>query len=108
MNSSVETYQKRLRDEVSLVEQDIESHNQQIETLNTRLGGLKRALSSAILSNLRLLNCCGLEYPVWSLPPRNRQEHRPLLRRGQRRIVRQCRCGGSPPRRCEMLNGVAK
>ncbi len=44
MNSSVETYQKRLRDEVSLVEQDIESHNQQIETLNRRLGGLKRAL----------------------------------------------------------------
>jgi hypothetical protein len=44
MNSSVETYQRRLRDEVSLVEQEIESHNQQIETLNTRLEGLKRAL----------------------------------------------------------------
>ncbi|MBV8054815.1 MAG: hypothetical protein JO071_06190 [Deltaproteobacteria bacterium] len=44
MNSSVETYQKRLRDELSLVEQEIESHNQQIETLNTRLDGLKRAL----------------------------------------------------------------
>jgi hypothetical protein len=44
MNSSVETYQKRLRDELSLVEQEIESHNQQIETLNARLDGLKRAL----------------------------------------------------------------
>jgi predicted RNase H-like nuclease (RuvC/YqgF family) len=44
MNSSVETYQKRLRDEVSLVEHEIESHNQQIETLNSRLEGLKRAL----------------------------------------------------------------
>jgi len=44
MNSSVETYQKRLRDEASLVEQEIESHNEQIETLNTRLEGLKRAL----------------------------------------------------------------
>src|SRR5439155_14235831 len=44
MNSSVETYQKRLRDEVSAVEQEIESHNQQVETLNTRLEGLKRAL----------------------------------------------------------------
>jgi hypothetical protein len=44
MNSSVESYQKRLRDEVSLVEQEIESHNQEIETLNTRLEGLKRAL----------------------------------------------------------------
>jgi hypothetical protein len=44
MNSSVETYQKRLRDEVSQVEQEIESHNQQVETLNRRLEGLKRAL----------------------------------------------------------------
>jgi hypothetical protein len=44
MNSSVETYQKRLRDEVSLVEQEIEAHNQQIESLNSRLEGLKRAL----------------------------------------------------------------
>jgi hypothetical protein len=44
MNSSVETYQKRLRDELSQVEREIESHNQQIETLNTRLEGLKRAL----------------------------------------------------------------
>jgi hypothetical protein len=44
MNSSVETYQKRLRDEVSSVEQEIESHNQEIETLNIRLEGLKRAL----------------------------------------------------------------
>jgi predicted nuclease with TOPRIM domain len=42
--NSVETYQKRLREEVSLVEQEIESHNQQIESLNTRLEGLKRAL----------------------------------------------------------------
>jgi hypothetical protein len=44
MNSSVETYQKRLRDELSVVEQEIESRNQEIETLNTRLEGLKRAL----------------------------------------------------------------
>jgi len=44
MNSSVETYQKRLRDEVSSVEQEIEDHNQEIESLNTRLEGLKRAL----------------------------------------------------------------
>jgi len=44
MNASVETYQKRLRNEVSLVEHEIESHNQQIETLNARLDGLKRAL----------------------------------------------------------------
>ncbi len=44
MNSSVATYQKRLRDEVSSVEQEVESHNQHIETLNKRLDGLKRAL----------------------------------------------------------------
>lgn len=44
MNSSVETYQKRLRDEVASVEHEIESHNQQIETLNSRLEALRRAL----------------------------------------------------------------
>jgi hypothetical protein len=44
MNSSVETYQKRLQDEASVVEQEIESHRLQIETLNARLQGLKRAL----------------------------------------------------------------
>jgi len=44
MNSPVETYEKRLRDEVSLVEQEIEAHNQRVETLNSRLEGLKRAL----------------------------------------------------------------
>jgi predicted RNase H-like nuclease (RuvC/YqgF family) len=44
MNSSVESYQRRLRDEVSVIEHEIESHNQQIEALNARLEGLKRAL----------------------------------------------------------------
>jgi hypothetical protein len=44
MNSSVETYQKRLRNELSMVEQEIETHNRQLETLNSRLDGLKRAL----------------------------------------------------------------
>ena len=59
MNSSVETYQKRLRSEVSSVEQEIESHDQEIETLNTRLEGLKRALElcdseqSAVVELLR-------------------------------------------------------
>jgi hypothetical protein len=42
--SSVDTYQKRLRDELSAVEKGIQSHNQQIEALNKRLGGLKRAV----------------------------------------------------------------
>jgi hypothetical protein len=40
----VQTYQKRLRDEVSAVEKEIQSHNQQIEALNKRLEGLKRAV----------------------------------------------------------------
>jgi hypothetical protein len=71
MNSSVETYQRRLRDEVSLVEQEIESHNQQIETLNTRLEGLKRALElcdseqSAVAELLRT-GVTGLELVVSS------------------------------------------
>jgi hypothetical protein len=42
--NSVETYQKRLRDEVSAVEKEIQSHNQRIEVLNKRLEGLKRAV----------------------------------------------------------------
>jgi hypothetical protein len=42
--NSVETYQKRLRDEVSAVEKEIQSRNEQIERLNKRLEGLKRAV----------------------------------------------------------------
>jgi hypothetical protein len=42
--NSVETYQKRLRDEVSAIEKEIQSHHQQIEALNKRLEGLKRAV----------------------------------------------------------------
>lgn len=59
MNSSVETYQRRLRDELSVIEHEIESHNQQVESLNARLEGLKRALElcdseqSAVVELLR-------------------------------------------------------
>jgi hypothetical protein len=42
--NSVQAYQKRLRDEVAAVEKEIRSHNQQIEALNKRLEGLKRAV----------------------------------------------------------------
>jgi hypothetical protein len=42
--NSVQTYQKRLRDEVAAVEKEIESRNEQIEQLNKRLEGLKRAV----------------------------------------------------------------
>jgi predicted RNase H-like nuclease (RuvC/YqgF family) len=42
--NSVETYQKRLRDEVSAVEKEIQSRNEQIDQLNKRLEGLKRAV----------------------------------------------------------------
>jgi hypothetical protein len=69
MNSSVETYQKRLRNEVSLVEHEIESHNEQIETLNARLEGLRRALElcdseqSAVAELLRT-GVAGLELDV--------------------------------------------
>jgi hypothetical protein len=41
---SVKTYQKRLRDEVSAVEKEIQSRNEQIEQLNKRLQGMKRAV----------------------------------------------------------------
>src|SRR5437899_11078182 len=41
--SSVDTFHKRLRDEIAAVEKEIQSHNQQLEALNKRLEGLKRA-----------------------------------------------------------------
>ena len=40
---SVETFQKRLRDEVAAVENEINACNRQVEALNKRLEGLKRA-----------------------------------------------------------------
>jgi prophage DNA circulation protein len=42
-DSSVETFQKRLRDEVAAVENEIKACNLQVEALNKRLDGLKRA-----------------------------------------------------------------
>jgi hypothetical protein len=41
--NSLETFEKRLRDETAAVEKEIELHNQQLEALNQRLEGLKRA-----------------------------------------------------------------
>src|SRR5713101_5988133 len=41
---SVETYQKRLQDEIAAVENEINARTQQIEGLTKRLEGLKRAL----------------------------------------------------------------
>jgi hypothetical protein len=41
--NSVDTFRKRLRDEIAAVEKEIQSHNQQVESLTKRLEGLKRA-----------------------------------------------------------------
>jgi hypothetical protein len=41
--NSVDTFHKRLRDEFAAVEKEIQSHNQQVESLTKRLAGLKRA-----------------------------------------------------------------
>ena len=41
--NSVDTFQKRLRDDIAAVEQEIQSHNQQVQALIKRLEGLKRA-----------------------------------------------------------------
>jgi hypothetical protein len=41
--NSVDTFHKRLRDEIAAVEKEIQSHHQQVEALTTRLEGLKRA-----------------------------------------------------------------
>jgi hypothetical protein len=41
--NSIDAFQKRLHDETAAVEQEIQSHNQQVEVLTKRLEGLKRA-----------------------------------------------------------------
>jgi len=41
--NSLDTFEKRLRDETAAVEKEIGSHQQQLEALNKRLEGLKRA-----------------------------------------------------------------
>jgi hypothetical protein len=41
--TSIDTFQKRLRDETAAVEKEIESHNQKVNELSERLAGLKRA-----------------------------------------------------------------
>jgi hypothetical protein len=41
--NSLDSFEKRLRDETAAVEKEIQSHNQQLEALNKRLEGLKRA-----------------------------------------------------------------
>src|SRR6202158_5099677 len=57
--NAVDTYQKRLRDEIAAVEKEIQSHNQQVAALNQRLEGLTRAVElfeseqSAIVELLR-------------------------------------------------------
>ena len=41
--TSLDAFEKRLRDETAVVEHEIESHHQQLEALNKRLEGLQRA-----------------------------------------------------------------
>ena len=41
--NSIETFERRLRDETDMVEKEIESQKQQLEILNKRLEGLRRA-----------------------------------------------------------------
>src|SRR6516225_11038695 len=41
--TSLDKFEKRLNDETATVEKEIESHKQQLEALNKRLEGLKRA-----------------------------------------------------------------
>jgi chromosome segregation ATPase len=41
--NSLDEFEKRLRDETATIEKEIESRQQQLETLNKRLQGLKRA-----------------------------------------------------------------
>ena len=41
--NSVDTFKKRLREEIAAAEQEIQAHSHQVEALRKRLEGLKRA-----------------------------------------------------------------
>jgi hypothetical protein len=61
--NSVDTFKKRLREEIASVEQEIQSHNQQVEALTKRLEGQVGAFG----------NCAGRE----SGKSKIRQQERP-------------------------------
>jgi hypothetical protein len=81
MMNSVETFKKRLREEIAAVEQEIQAHNHQVEASSKRLEGLKRAkalfesdqAAVAELLRARIGNGSGIARQAATVPATRRQ-----------------------------------
>ncbi len=62
--NSLDTFQKRVRNEIGAVEKEIQSHNQQIEALTKRLEGLKRAVELFELEQAAIVELLRTSTPV--------------------------------------------
>jgi hypothetical protein len=74
---SVETYQKRLRDEITAVESEINARKQQIEALTKRLEGLKRALELFDSEQPAITELLRTSIPDGIAPPHTREPAAP-------------------------------
>jgi len=97
--NSVDTFKKRLSEEIAAVEQEIQAHNHQVEALRKRLEGLKRAdelfesdqAAIAELLQASIGNGSGITQQM-ATAPRQPQEDRER-RRARRRRVRKSSSG---------------
>ena len=101
--NSVDTFKKRLREEIASVEQETQSHNQQAEALTKRLEGLKRAdelfdsdrAAIAELLQATLIHGSGTAREIAPTPATTRQRAaaRPKARGAQRQLGRGTQIG---------------
>jgi hypothetical protein len=94
--NSVDTFQKRLRDEIAAVEKEIQSRNQQVESLTQRLKALKRAdelfesdqAAIAELLQTGIANGSGTAREIATLPVARRTAVSLQATRGQKQLGR--------------------
>jgi hypothetical protein len=100
--NSVDTFQKRLRDEIAAVEKEIQSHNQQVESLTQRLKALKRAdelfddqAAIAELLQTGIANGSGTAREIATLPVARMQRTAvsPQATRAQKQLGRRTQIG---------------
>jgi hypothetical protein len=106
--NSVDTFKKRLREEITAVEQAIRARNQQVEALSKRLEGLKRADElfdsdhAAIVELLQatLIHGSGTVREMVPAPPiaRERAAASPKARGAQKQPWRNTHIGGGKPK----------
>jgi hypothetical protein len=99
--NSVDTFKKRLREEIASVEQETQSHNQQVEALTKRLEGLKRAdelfdsdqAAIAELLQATLIHGSGTAREMAPAPATTRQTASPKARGAQQQLRRATQIG---------------